>query len=99
VQTIQLPASKETTLCISAFTEETLSALISSSNTVTNDLSNFNLDPDTSVVNNRGFTALDTLLNNHREESLLHLINKRDNEGWVIPYDLDLTKQLFTRDY
>ncbi len=56
-------------------------------------------DPDTSVVNNRGFTALDTLLNNHREESLLHLINKRDNEGWVIPYDLDLSKQLFTRDY
>jgi len=30
---------------------------------------------------------------------LLHLINKRDNEGWVIPCDLDLTKQLFTRDY
>jgi ankyrin repeat protein len=57
------------------------------------------VDPDTSVVNNQGFTALDTLLNNHREESLQHLINKRDNEGWDIPYDLDLSKQLFTRNH
>ena len=28
------------------------------------------VDPDTTVVNNRGFTALDMLLNNHKEDSL-----------------------------
>jgi hypothetical protein len=54
--------------------------------------------PDTSVKNFRGFTALDMLLNNHQDLSLAHIIAKRDKEGWIIPDDLDVTKQFFTRN-